>query len=142
MHWNLIKAHFYNRMEKRSIQAWTYIIKQCVDVFHIILTIWLVLKNKKIIIKVTHYTMRKRGVLQLALQLKFWITKDICNSLYLYIVNANGQIAWVAKLQFTIYMVQLIAISLQFNYYFVKITHFQLLFNFIIITPMMSCWCH
>jgi hypothetical protein len=38
------------------------------------------------------------GVLQLALQLKFWVVKDICNSLYLYTVNANGQIAWIAEL--------------------------------------------
>jgi hypothetical protein len=31
----------------------------------------------------------KKGVLQLALQLNFLITKDTCNSLYLYNVNAN-----------------------------------------------------
>jgi hypothetical protein len=34
-------------------------------------------------------TMKKMGNLQLALQLNFWITLDICNSLYLYVVNAN-----------------------------------------------------
>jgi hypothetical protein len=65
-----------------------------------------------------HY--EKKGVLQLALQLNFWIAKDICNSLYLYAMSANGQVAWVAKLQFTIYMVQLIATlskQLIFNYY-------------------------
>jgi len=33
--------------------------------------------------------MKKMGNLQLALQLNFWITLDICNSLYLYVVNAN-----------------------------------------------------
>jgi hypothetical protein len=38
------------------------------------------------------------GVLQLALQLNSWIVKDTCNSLYLYIVSSNRQIAWVAKL--------------------------------------------
>jgi len=45
------------------------------------------------------FTIRKKGVLKLALQLNFWITKDICNSLYLYAMNSNGQVAWVAKLQ-------------------------------------------
>jgi hypothetical protein len=91
-------------MEKRSIQVWTYIIKQCVDVSHIILTIWLLLKNKETIVKVAHYIMRKRGVLQLVLQFNFWVAEDTCNSLYLYIVSANGQVAWVAKLQFTTYI--------------------------------------
>jgi hypothetical protein len=33
--------------------------------------------------------MKNKGVLQLALQLNFWVAKDIYNSLYLYIVNAN-----------------------------------------------------
>jgi hypothetical protein len=45
---------------------------------------------------VNHY--EKKDVLQLALQLNFWITKDTCNSLYLYVVNANGQVVWIAKL--------------------------------------------
>ncbi len=48
--------------------------------------------------------MRKKGVLQLALQLNFWVAKDICNSLYLYIMNANEQVAWVTKLQLTIFI--------------------------------------
>jgi hypothetical protein len=47
--------------------------------------------------------MRKKGVLQLALQLNFWITNDTCNSLYLYAMNFNGQVAWIAKLQLAIY---------------------------------------
>jgi len=38
-------------------------------------------------------TMKKKGILQLALQLKNWVTLDTCNSLYLYTVNANEQIA-------------------------------------------------
>jgi hypothetical protein len=59
--------------------------------------------------------MRKRGVLQLALQLNFWIVKDTCNSLYLYIVSVNKHIAWVVELQLTIYMVQFIATQLQLN---------------------------
>jgi len=53
-------------------------------------------------------TTKKKGVLQLALQLNVWVANDTCNSLYLYIVSANGQIAWVAKLQ-------LIAIPIQLN---------------------------
>jgi hypothetical protein len=36
--------------------------------------------------------MRKKGVLQLALQFNFWVAEDIYNSLYLYAMNANGQV--------------------------------------------------
>jgi len=36
--------------------------------------------------------MKKRGVLQLALQLNFWIVEDICKSLYLYVISANEQV--------------------------------------------------
>jgi hypothetical protein len=43
-------------------------------------------------------TMKKKGVLQLALQLNFWVVEDTCNWLYLYVVNANEQVAWVTKL--------------------------------------------
>jgi hypothetical protein len=57
--------------------------------------------------------MRKRGILQLALQLKNWIASDICNSMYFYTMNVNKQIAWVPNLQLTIYMVQFIVILLQ-----------------------------
>ncbi len=38
-----------------------------------------------------------------------------CNSLYLYVVSANKQVAWIVELQFTIYIVQPIAIQLQLN---------------------------
>jgi hypothetical protein len=55
--------------------------------------------------------MKKMGVLQLALQLNFWIAKVTCNSLYLYAMNVNEQVTWIAELQFTIYMGQLIAIQ-------------------------------
>jgi len=55
------------------------------------------------------------GILQLALQLNFWIVEDICNSLYLYVVNVKEQVAWVAELQFTVYMVQFIITQLQLN---------------------------
>jgi len=60
-------------------------------------------------------TMKKMGILQLALQLNFWIVEDICNSLYLYVVNVKEQVAWVAELQFTVYMVQFIITQLQLN---------------------------
>jgi hypothetical protein len=40
--------------------------------------------------------MRKKNVLELALQFNFWIVLDIYNSLYLYNVSVNGQVAWVA----------------------------------------------
>jgi hypothetical protein len=43
-------------------------------------------------------TIRKKGVLQLALQFNFLIVIDIYNSLYLYVMSFNGQIAWIAKL--------------------------------------------
>jgi hypothetical protein len=35
------------------------------------------------------FTMKKKGVLQLVLQLNFWIVEDTCNSLYLYVMNVN-----------------------------------------------------
>jgi hypothetical protein len=50
-----------------------------------------------------HY--EKKVVLTLALRLNLWVALDIYNSLYLYDVSANGQIALVAKLQLTIFMV-------------------------------------
>jgi hypothetical protein len=57
----------------------------------------------------------KKGVLKLALQLNSWITPNIYNSLYLYTMNVNGQITWIAESQFTIYTMQLlVATQLQF----------------------------
>jgi hypothetical protein len=58
---------------------------------------------------------KKRGVLQLALQINFWIAKSNYKSQYLYTMNVNGQVAWVTQLQLPIYIVQLIGIQLQFN---------------------------
>jgi hypothetical protein len=58
-------------------------------------------------------TMKKRGVLQLASSLNFWVASNICNSLYLYAISVNGQVAWVAKLQFIVYATQLITTQLQ-----------------------------
>jgi len=40
--------------------------------------------------------MKKIGVLQLALQLNFWAIENTYNSLYLYVMNANEQVTWVA----------------------------------------------
>jgi len=42
--------------------------------------------------------MKKRGVLQLALQFNFKIALDTYNSLYLYNVSVNGQVAQIAGL--------------------------------------------
>jgi uncharacterized membrane protein len=42
--------------------------------------------------------MRKKGVLYRPCNSIFEL-HDSCNSLYLYAVNANKQVAWVAKLQ-------------------------------------------
>jgi hypothetical protein len=67
--------------------------------------------EKSSLVKDRVTTMRKRGVLQF----NFWVVNDICISLYLYIVGVNGQITWTAKLQLTIYTMQLIVIQLQLN---------------------------
>jgi hypothetical protein len=56
--------------------------------------------------------MRKKCWLQLALQLNFLVAQNVCNSLYFYIMNANGQIAWVIKLQLIIYIMQIIVTQL------------------------------
>ncbi len=58
-----------------------------------------------------HY--EKRGVLQLTLQLDYWVPSNTCNSLYLYTRSVNEQVAWVVEFQLTIYTVQLIATQLQ-----------------------------
>jgi hypothetical protein len=59
------------------------------------------------------YTMRKKGLLQLVLRVNFWVAMNTCNSSYLYVVNPNKQITWIAKLQFNVYMVQFITTQLQ-----------------------------
>jgi len=53
-------------------------------------------EDKVHLVKSIHY--KKSCVLQLALQPNLWVAEDTCNSLYLYVVNMNRQIAWVAKL--------------------------------------------
>jgi hypothetical protein len=65
-------------------------------------------------------TMRKSisGVLQLNLQLNFWVASDTCNSPYIW---CN---------------------SLQLNYNLDAITPFQLLCNSLMNTIIMSCWHH
>ncbi len=40
---------------------------------------------------ISHY--EKKEVLELALQFNFGVIEDTCNSLYLYNVSANGQVA-------------------------------------------------
>jgi len=67
--------------------------------------------EEKVYPKIYHY--EQGGVLQLVLQINFWIAKDTCNSQYLYTMNVNGQVAWIAKLQLVVYMVQLITIQLK-----------------------------
>ncbi len=59
--------------------------------------------------------LRKKVVLQLVLQFNFWVVEDICNSLYLYVMSANEQFAWVAQLQLTIYTMQFIVTQLQLS---------------------------
>jgi hypothetical protein len=59
--------------------------------------------------------------------------------LYLYAMNVNRQVAWVAKLQLIIYTM---CNLLQLNYNFITTLSkqlIQLLCNSIITTPMMSC---
>ncbi len=60
---------------------------------------------------ITTNIMKKKGVLQLALQLNFWIALNICNSLFLYIMNDIRQVARVVT--HCIYTMQLITTQLQ-----------------------------
>jgi hypothetical protein len=83
-----------------------------------------------------HY--EERGVLQLVLQFNFWIIEDICNSLYLYVMSASGQVAWVAKLQVTIYMVQFIVTQLQLGQNNSFSTTIQLHYNYTHYVMLMS----
>jgi hypothetical protein len=64
------------------------------------------------------FTIRKHGVLELTLQLNFWVAFDTWNSPYIW---CN---------------------SLQFNYNFVTTTWFQLLSISPMTTIIMSCWHH
>jgi len=64
--------------------------------------------------------MKKRDVLQLALQCNFLATSDTYNSPYLYIVNVTNKLQELQKLQLTVYKMQLITTQSQqvfFNYY-------------------------
>jgi hypothetical protein len=47
--------------------------------------------------KFTQNSLWKKCVLQLTLQLNFWIAMTTCNAPYFYVVDAMKQIAWVAK---------------------------------------------
>jgi len=82
----------------------------------------------------------KKKCFAIGLTTQFLSCKDTYNSLYLYIVNANRQ---VAKLQLTIYMVQLIAIKSKqfiFNYYATSLyyTHHVILTSLIVIHTLKS----
>jgi hypothetical protein len=59
----------------------------------------------------THY--EKNGCFAIGLATQFWIAPDIYNSLYLYTMSANKQVAWVVGLQLIVYTVQLIVTQLQ-----------------------------
>ncbi len=65
------------------------------------------------------HIMGKMSVLQPTLQLNFWITEDTYNSLYLYAVSANEQVACCNSLYIW-------CNSLQLNCNSVKTIHFQL----------------
>jgi len=79
--------------------------------------------------------MRKRGVLQFTLQLNFWVASDTCNSLYLYVMSAIGQVTRVARIAtHRIYSAT--------HYNFVIIILFQVLCKSPMITIIMSCWHH
>jgi hypothetical protein len=66
-----------------------------------------------------HYTMKKNGVLQLALHFNFWVAMIICNSSYFYNMNVFKQVAWVAT--------HCTYGAIHCNY--VETIHFQLLCN-------------
>jgi hypothetical protein len=74
--------------------------------------------------------MTKRGVLQLVLQLNFWIVEDICNSLYLY-----NECQWTSCMSCRVATHHIYGAT---HCNLVKIIHFQLLCKFIITTPIMS----
>jgi hypothetical protein len=82
----------------------------------------------------------KKGVLQLALQLNFWVTLDICNSLHLYAMSVIGQVTRIARV--ASHHIYIWCNSLQLYYNFVTTTPFQLLCNSPMTTIIMSCWCH
>jgi hypothetical protein len=79
--------------------------------------------------------MKKKIVLQLALQFNFWVASDNCNSPYLYIVSVIEQVAIVAR-------VVIHRIYNATHYNFVTTIPFQLLCNFPMITIIMSCLTH
>jgi hypothetical protein len=66
------------------------------------------------VLKGFHYG--KKNALQLALQFNFWVVEDNCNSLYLYVVSANGQVAWVVThhIYVTIHCNSIVTLSKQF----------------------------
>jgi len=79
--------------------------------------------------------MKKKKVLQLALQLKFRVAQDNSNSLYLYFMSVNEQIAWITKLKLIVHMVQLVATQLELY----QNNSFSTTMQSIIIAPITSC---
>jgi hypothetical protein len=80
----------------------------------------------EVIFHLPYCTMKKMGVLQLALQLNFWIAPNNCNSLYLYIVSAN------------VSMVQFIVTRLQFSQNNSFSTIMQFHYNYTVNAMLMS----
>jgi hypothetical protein len=58
--------------------------------------------------------MKKKSVLQLALQFNFWVTMTTCNSLYFALWMLSNKLHELQELQLIVYTMQLIAIQLQF----------------------------
>ncbi len=79
------------------------------------------------------FTMTNKGVLQLTMQLNFWVVIIICNSLDFYVVSAIRQVAWVV-----IVITHYIYDETHCNY--VETTCFQLLCNSITIVTITSHW--
>jgi len=81
---------------------------------------------------VKNNTMKKMGVLQLALQLNFWVALDICNSSYLHVVSVIKQVARITR-------VATHHIYGATHYNFVVTTFFQLLCNSPVTKIIMLC---
>jgi len=51
------------------------------------------INNQNTTSKHNHY--EKKRCFTAGLVTDFWIAKNTCNLLYLYVVNVNGQVAWI-----------------------------------------------
>jgi len=92
--------------------------------------------------------MRKKGVLQLALQLTFWVASDTCNSPYLYVMNVIRQVAKVTRIELTILWcnsynsITTLLQQLIFNYYVTPhdYNHNVMLMSFFIHPSKFNTW--